>query len=133
MYSAMQNREVLQADVTAPSYSTRAMGIVPKMQNVPFVDAGAYRTTDGKQLTLFLINRSARRDAVVQIDPGLESFAVASIRTLTADSYLAENSPEVPDNVVPRAASAPQSDPTQPLNLTLSKHSLTVIELSNAK
>jgi alpha-N-arabinofuranosidase len=133
MYSAMQNREVLQAEVTAPTYSTRAMGIVPKMQDVPYVDAGAYRTADGKQLTLFLVNRNAKRDALVQVDPGFEPSSVESIKTLTADTYLAENSPENPDNVVPRTTAAPQTDQTRLLNLTLRKHSLTVVTFSNAK
>ena len=69
------------------------------MQDVPYVDAGGYRTADGQQLSLFLVNRSARRDAQVGVDPGFQPFTVESITTLTADTYLAENSPENPDNV----------------------------------
>ncbi len=130
MYSAMQRRVVLQTDVVAPTYSTRAMGIVPKLDAVPCVDAGAYRTPDGNRVSLFLINRSVKRDAQIDIDPGFAPFRVESITTLAADSYKAENSPENPDNVVPRVVKESQIVEQQSLKLSLPKHSLTVIEMS---
>ncbi len=127
MYSEMQHREVLQTEVSAPVYSTRAIGIVPKMRDVPYLDAGAYRTADGQQLTLFLINRSAGRDAQVDIDAGCQPAVVESIRTLAADSYLAENSPEHPDVVVPRTTPAPQAGEGRAVRLTVPRHSLAVV------
>ena len=130
MYAGMQRREVLQTIVDAPKYSTRAIGIVPKLQDVPCVDAGAFRTSDGKRLSLFLINRSVKRAALTEIDPGFESFTVDKITVLAADSYKAENSPEQPDLVVPRVVAEQQNAQNRPFPLTLPRHSLTVIEFS---
>ncbi len=128
MYSAMQRRAVLQTDVVAPMYSTRAMGIVPKMADVPYVDAGAYRTVDGNCVSLFLINRSVTRHVQAEIDPGFAPFQVESITTLSAESYRAENSPDQPDNVVPRVADRKEAFAGAPLKLTLPRHSLTVVD-----
>ena len=103
---------------------------MPKLQDVPCVDAGAFRTSDGKRLSLFLINRSVKRAALTEIDPGFESFTVDKITVLAADSYKAENSPEQPDLVVPRVVAEQQNAQNRPLKLTLPRHSLTVVEFS---
>jgi alpha-L-arabinofuranosidase len=123
-YTRMAGRETLDTAVTAPAYTTQAMGIVPALKEVPMVDAGAYRTKDGKRLTLFLINRDVKRSAEVKIDPGLAPFRVASVTTLAADSYLAENTPENPNKVLPKT----DSKPRQGDSMRLPRHSLTVIE-----
>jgi len=130
MYSGMSGREVLDVSVDSPTYSTPSMGIVPNMNEVPYVDAGAYRTQDGSKISLFLINRDLKRSASIEIDPGIENFEIQSIKTLTADSYKSQNTPENPDKAV--FVTVPQSQVSQakPFSLILPKHSLTVIELA---
>jgi alpha-L-arabinofuranosidase len=125
MYSKMAGREVLAVDVESPAYSTPAIGIVPKLPSVPYLDAGAYRTQDGKKLTLFLINRDVRRSAAVKLDLGSAAWRAESTTTLSADSYKAENGPSQPNKVVPVTTTA--HDLT---SIELPKHSLLRIDLS---
>lgn len=104
MYSKMAGRDVLAVEVHSPAYSTHAVGIVPKLENVPYLDVGAYRMPDGKGLSLFLINRDVRRSAAVELDLGQTPWRAASMATLSADSYKAENGPSQPHRVVPVTA-----------------------------
>jgi alpha-N-arabinofuranosidase len=101
MYAKMAGRQVLAAEVESPVYSTPPVGIVPKLKDVACIDAGAYRTPDGKKLTLFLINRDVHRKATVKLDLGPGVWRVESVTALSADNYKAENSPSQPNKVVP--------------------------------
>jgi len=134
MYSRMKGRDVLAVRVESPVYATPAIGIVPKLDEVPYLDAGLYRTKDGQSMSLFLINRDVRRAAQLQVELASSDWSAPSIATLTADSYKAANSPEAPTNVAPRhetGASAKQDG--RSLSLVLPRHSLTVVELQKAK
>ncbi len=123
MYSRMGGREVLDVEVQSPVYSTRAIGIVPCLRDVPFLDAAAYRTRDGQKLTLFLVNRDVRRAATVTLDLGKAAWRAGAMTTLKADSYKAENGPSQPDKVVPIT-----SDLHDFTSVQLSKHSLLRID-----
>jgi alpha-L-arabinofuranosidase len=125
MYSQMAGREVLAVDVQSPVYATQAVGIVPKLASVPYLDAGAYRTPDGKRLSLFLINRDVRRSAVVKLDLGSSAWHAESVTTLSADSYKAENSPSQPNKVVPVTTAIQDLSSVQ-----VPKHTLVRIDLS---
>lgn len=130
MYSAMKGRDVLPAQVESPTYSTPTIGIVPRLDGVPCLDAGVYRTRDGRSMSVFLINRDVKRQAQVDIDVGASDWSAQSIALLAADSYKAMNSPEAPTNVSPQSKSATsvKTDGRQ-LSLVLPGHSLTVVEL----
>lgn len=123
-YRRMAERDVLEAKVTAPTYDTPAMGIVPALKQVPLIDSGAYRSRDGKRLTLFLINRDVKRSAEVTFDPGSPEYRALTPVTLSADSYLAENTPENPKQVIPK--SWHKLLPGK--KIVLPRHSLTIIE-----
>jgi alpha-N-arabinofuranosidase len=123
MYSKMAGRDVLAVDVHSPAYSTHAVGIVPKLENVPYLDAGAYRTPEGKKLSLFLVNRDVRRSAAVELDLGRTAWRAASMTTLSADTYKAENGPSQPNRVVPVTAVGHNLTSVQ-----LPKHSLLRID-----
>ncbi len=129
MYAQMAGREVLATEVQSPTYSTTPAGIVPALEGVPYLDVGAYRTKDGRKLSVFLTNRDIKRRASVRIEPGVAAFEVQSLTILTADSYLAENSPERPDHVVP-VRTRDYTAAERGLTTVLPKHSLAVIELS---
>jgi alpha-L-arabinofuranosidase len=124
MYAKMAGREVLAVEVQSPVYSTDAVGIVPKLRNVPFLDVGAYRMPDGKKLTLFLVNRDIRRSAAVKVDLGQTAWRAESRTTLSADSYKAENGPSQPNKVVPLTAEGLDLGAIE-----LPKHSLLRIDL----
>ena len=128
IYAKMAGRDVLAVEVQTPTYSTDAVGIVPKLQNVPCLDVGAYRTPDGKNLTLFLINRDVRRGAAVKLDLGPTAWRAESRTTLAADSYKAENGPSQPNQVVPVRVEG------QDLTVVeLPKHSLLRIDLGRKR
>jgi len=129
MYARMAGREVMDTVVKSPAYSTLPMGVVPALTDVPYIDVGAYRTSDGNRLAIFLINRDVNRDATVNIDTGFDSFRIDSLTTLTGRSYKDENSPDRPDNVVPVTKTGDKSSLTKLFTLVLPRHSLTVIEI----
>ncbi len=132
MYAAMAGRDACACEVRSPAFSTRAMGIVPSLADVSLVDAGAYRSRDGKEMALFLINRDLKREASVDVRPGFARFAVESITTLAAPSYRAENGPEGKGTVAPAARKGPGEIAAESFAVVLSKHSLTVIEFRSA-
>ncbi len=124
MYAKMAGREVLAVEVQSPVYSTDAAGIVPKLQNVPCLDVGAYRTKDGKRLTLFFINRDLRRNVAVRLDLGQTPWHAESRTTLAANSYKAENSPSKPNTVLPLT-----TEGANLADIDVPKHSLLRIDL----
>ena len=130
MYAKMAGREVMDTEVESPTYSTPSMGIVPRLDNISYIDAGAYRAKDGNRLTIFLINRDVKRDASVKVDTGLDSFRIESSTILTSDSYKDENSPEEPDNVVPETKVEDETGLSGTFATVLPRHSLTVIEIT---
>jgi len=134
MYNEMKGRDVLAVRVESPAYSTPAIGIVPKLDGVPYLDAGVYRTKDGQSMSAFLVNRDVRRQAQVDIRLDSPDWSARSITTLTADSYKAMNSPEAPRNVSPQSKTVTSATANgKQLSIVLPKHSLTVIDLYRAK
>ena len=97
----------------------------PSSRTCPCLDVGAYRTPDGKKLTLFLINRDVRRSAAVKLDLGRTAWRAESMTTLSADSYKAENGPSQPNKVVPVTTAGQDRTAVE-----LPKHSLLRIDCS---
>jgi alpha-L-arabinofuranosidase len=129
-YSRMQGRDVLAVRVESPVYATPAIGIVPKLDGVPYLDAVACRARDGRSLSLFLVNRDVKRAAQLNVTLAAPGWSAESVTTLTAGSYKAMNSPEALTNVVPHsAAGASVGHNGRSLNLVLPRHSLTVVDL----
>ena len=133
-YGRMKGRDVLALRVESPEYSTPAIGIVPKLDGVPYLDAGVYRTKDGRSMSVCLVNRDVKREAQVAIDVNSPAWSTRAITTLTADSCKATNSPETPMNVAPqsKAAVSVKTNGKQ-LSMVLPRHSLTVIDLDKGK
>lgn len=130
-YTKMIDREVMEVKVNSPVYSAKSMGIVPKLDNIPYIDAGAYKAK-GK-LTVFLINRSVRNNALVSIETGMDSYIIDKNTVITADSYQAENSPTNPNNVIPIIRESDKSIHNGVFGLSLPKHSLTIIDFVKNK
>ena len=124
MYARMSGRDVLAVDVESPTYSTPAIGIVPKLEKVPCLDVGAFRTSGGDKLALFLINRDVHRSATVKLDLGTVPWRAESVTTLTGATYKAENSPSEPDKIVPVTIGSQES-----ASVPVPKHSLVRIDL----
>jgi len=125
-YSRLAGTTMLATEVTSPTHSTRIAGFVPAMVDVRYVEAGAFRAADGSHLTVCVINRSAKRPAEVTLDAGA-SAAVERATVLAGDSYLAENTPDQPDSVVPADVATARGLGSS-VAVTAPPHSLTVLE-----
>ncbi|MGQ9608422.1 MAG: alpha-L-arabinofuranosidase C-terminal domain-containing protein [bacterium] len=130
-YASMSGRDVMEVEIQSPTYSSQSMGIVPKLENIPYIDAGAYKSKD--KLAAFLINRSVKNDSNVEIFPGMGQFIIERITVLTADSYKSENTPEEPDKVVPIVKELDKYIYQYSCNIPLPKHSLIIVEFAEAK
>ncbi len=130
LYSGLVGRAVLDTVVEGPTYAAATTGIVPALKDVPLIDAAAYRSKDRRSTKVCLVNRDITRAASVRIDPGAGQYRVAGITTVAAESYKAENGAEKPDAVKPVSAPGPTGLRTGPFEVTLPKHSLTVIEFA---
>jgi alpha-N-arabinofuranosidase len=131
-YARMSGRSVLGTTVSCPTYATPQIGGVPAIPNAPCLDAGAYETKSGGELSVFLINRDVLRGAAVSIDPGSRTVTSINITTLSAPSYLAQNSPEHPREVVPATKTIP-SPPPGPFSWTVPKHAFVEIDFESGK
>jgi alpha-L-arabinofuranosidase len=133
-YSRMKGRDVLAVQVESPVYSTPAIGIVPNLEAVPYVDAGVYRTGDGQSMSVFLVNRNVDYEARVDVCLNSPDWSARSVTTLTADSYQAMNSPEASTNVSPQSTPATSVKANADhVNLVLPRHSLTIVDLNRSK
>lgn len=126
-YSRMVGRDVLQVEISSPTYSTPATGIVPKLSEIPYIDAGAYKSNG--EITIFLINRSIRDLARVKIEIESSFKKLEKAILITADSYKSENTPEEPNKVVP-TTKMPNDIMGKNITIDVPKHSLMIIDLS---
>lgn len=129
LYADLIGRQTLETLVDGPTYSTLQAGLVPEIDKVPLVDAAAYRARDGRSLRVILINREIRGPVQGRIQQP-SGFTVSTVTRLSAASYLAENTPERPETVVPVTSRV--ASKANPVQLTLPPHSLTVVEFSRA-
>ena len=108
--------------MASPTYSVGAVGFVPDLGDVPYLDASAALSEDG-QLTVFLVNRSL--DRTLPVDLTMDAYTPAAIAgmVLTGPRYDATNdgpdaSPVSPADVEVRLA-APTSVQLPPCSLTV--------------
>ena len=99
---------------------------LPAMPNVPNLDVAATTDSTRHDLTLFVVNRDWRHPiSALVVLKGFEATGRATVRTLNADSILAENNEEYPDAVHPVKSSLNLDGNS--LHYTFPEHSLTVL------
>jgi len=129
-YSALSGRDVLATETTGPTYSTQIAGFIPPLADVPYVDAGAYRSDDG-ELTVCLINRNVHRPAKVTLELG-RRMRPRRATVLTAGSFRSENTPEAPDAVMPKPLPMLKSAEDR-IEVEVPRHSFVVVELGGSE
>ena len=99
---------------------------LPAIPNVPNLDVAATADSTRRDLTLFVVNRDWRHPiSAMVVLKGFEPTGRATVRTLNADSILAENNEEYPDAVHPVKSSLNLDGHS--LHYTFPEHSLTVL------
>jgi alpha-L-arabinofuranosidase len=58
MYSDLSNRDLVESRTESPKYDARALGLIPEIKNVPFLDTIAVMTNDKDKLSVLVVNKS---------------------------------------------------------------------------
>jgi alpha-N-arabinofuranosidase len=106
----------LEAEVEGPRFSVAPYRLRVS-EDAPYLDAVALADDSGRAMVLFLVNRHPDRAIALTVAAPTGSFREAEIHTLTGESYMAANSRERPDAVVPVVERRPWPDPRAPLVL----------------
>ena len=71
-----------------------------KMSDIPFIDAAAVASDDGKQISVFVINRSMEESCLPEIEiKGFENFSPCTHISMEGDDLKAINTKDNPENV----------------------------------
>ncbi len=109
-YVGLSGRQVMRLSTDCPTYNAEAIGIVPEVRGASLLDCGAYRSQDGKQITVTLLNKSLSQAASVSLEPGWESFSVHKATLFTSAGFRDENSADMPELVIPKAFHLPATE-----------------------
>ena len=98
MYACRYGQGVaLKADVECGTYAAG------KRDAIPYVDSSVVWNEEKKELTVFAVNRNMDETAEVSLDfEGFGELTLAEHMVLNNDDMKAVNSPENPENVVPK-------------------------------
>lgn len=122
LYSEHRGDERLYATISSPSFDTSREGT-----NVPYLDAVASRTADGKKVFIKAVNTNPSSALVTTISlQGASPVAQAEVTTVTAPSLTVSNNFARPNAVSITHTRVP-SGPS--FVVTLPKHSVSVITL----
>lgn len=107
LYREKLGRNLVQTDVSSPTYDMPGLGAVAPTDKVPWVDAIA--TYDKGQLVLMLVNKSDTQTLDGKITlKGVRAYSNVSVQSLSADSLDANTGTELP--AVPGLVWAKQVD-----------------------
>jgi alpha-L-arabinofuranosidase len=110
----------LASTVTSPTFDTSREGT-----KIPYLDVTVSRTADGKQIFIKAVNTSLTTALVTTINTAVTK---AEIQTITATSLNTSNNFSTPNAI--SIATKPLKI-ARPLTVTLPKHSVSVITLTN--
>jgi len=130
MYTAVKGDKVLPLNTDSGTYNVRG-GTRPldDVQNIPYIDAVATLSPDGKTVTLLCVNRSLNEDVPVQFDLGdRHAVARATVQQISAANRYEQNDEVEPVHIVPAPGSIPVPG-SGPLGITLPRESVTVIRV----
>lgn len=128
-YSTAKGETVLPVTSDSGTYSVEngTMGYAD-IKDVPYIDIAATRSSDGKSLTLFCVNRSLSIDAPTQFDLGGFKPSLGSGEQISSVSRYVMNDEVEPQRVVPQPI-AIELTKRRPLTMILPHESVTVIHL----
>jgi alpha-N-arabinofuranosidase len=130
LYTAVKGDTVLPVSSNSGSYNV-AGGVQPldQLQDIPYIDVVATRSSDGKTITLLCVNRSLNEDVATNFDLGQRRVAApAHYQQISAASRYERNDEVEPLHIVPVPGAIPASG-SGVLSITLPHESVTVIRV----
>jgi alpha-N-arabinofuranosidase len=129
LYSTADATRVIWAETSGETYNVEQGATrIPKIADVPYLDAVAAMNDSGSRLTIFCINRDLARDITARIAiAGFSPSRQAQVRTLYSDSIYEKNDEITPEHIRPQASSITINSPE--FGYTFRHESITVIEL----
>jgi alpha-N-arabinofuranosidase len=130
MYTSVKDDTILPVTTDSGTYSV-AGGVRPlaNIDNIPYIDVVATRSSDGKILTLLCVNRSLEGDIPTTFDLGsLKATGKAKMQQIKSTSRYEQNDEVEPRHVVPLDGSVEPSH-SGALSVTLPHESVTVIRV----
>ncbi|MCA1579252.1 MAG: hypothetical protein LC794_18035 [Acidobacteria bacterium] len=122
LYSQHRGDQLLAATVNSPTFNTSREGT-----NIPYLDATASRTADGKTIFVKAVNTNRTSSLVTTITiAGAVPAARAEVKTVTAPSFSAANDFSQPAAVSIQTRTIPSA---RSFVVTLPKHSVSIIVL----
>lgn len=120
----------VKSTVTSDTFSSIAIGDLPAISNVPYIEALATRSLDGSKLYLSVVNKNSSTDYSTPISlQGISSVqSTANVYTVASGSYLDINTWQNPNTVT--MTSSQINNVSQSFNYTFPKSSLTVFEFT---
>jgi len=120
LYAEHRGDQLLATTVNGPTFNTSREGT-----NIPFLDATASRTTDGKTIFIKAVNTSRTSSLLTTITiEGAKPAARAELKTITAPSLNVANDFSRPDAVSIQNSMLPSG---RSFVVTLPKHSVSLI------
>jgi alpha-L-arabinofuranosidase len=128
-YARCAGETAVRCEVQSEAYSAQAVGFIPPLPAVPYLDAAATRSESGV-LRVFLVNRSLTRPLPVQVEWVGYQATSARATTLAGPRYDSTNDDPARTTVKPEERDVPG---TGPLTVELPPCSLTVLHLAVAR
>jgi alpha-N-arabinofuranosidase len=128
IYTSVAGDTVLPVTSDSGSYNV-AGGVRPldHIQDIPYIDVVATRSSDGKTVTLLCVNRSLNQDIATKFDLGnWHVTAPVHVQQISSASRYEQNDEVEPNHIVPLESIVP-SPGTGPLSVTLPHESVTVL------
>jgi alpha-N-arabinofuranosidase len=128
IYTSVAGDTVLPVTSDSGSYNV-AGGVRPldHIQDIPYIDVVATRSSDRKTVTLLCVNRSLNQDIATKFDLGnWHVTAPVHVQQISSASRYEQNDEVEPNHIVPLESIVP-SPGTGPLSVTLPHESVTVL------
>ena len=130
MYTAVAGDTVLPVSTNSGTYNVTG-GIRPldKVEDIPYIDVVATRSTDGQTVTLLCVNRSLNEDVPTSFDIGkLRIAAPVHVEQISTPSRYERNDEVEPNHIVPLPSTVP-APASGPMTITLPHESVTLLRV----
>lgn len=98
LYSRLIGHNLVQCNTVSPIYHSKALGLIPEIKDVPFLDVIAATSADDKSLSIVAINRSCSAPLLAHI--AIEHFkpqSHCSVTSFSAKNIDSNNGKDIPD------------------------------------
>jgi alpha-N-arabinofuranosidase len=130
MYTAVEGDTILPANTDSGTYNVNG-GVRPldKVQDIPYIDVVATRSSDGKTVTLLCVNRSLNEDVPTNFDlDKLHVTKAVRIEQISTVSRYERNDEVEPEHIVPMESTI-QAPGSGLLSVTLPHDSVTMLRV----